>query len=281
MSTALVSLVDGIPCTTSQKVAEVFRKRHDNVIRGIENLRANCPKEFTDLNFEASEYTDNTGRKLPMYLLTRDGLTLLVMGYTGKEAMKFKLAYIEAFNAMEKRLEELRAMPDPCLSVEDRRPLSVLVGQWAGKAHLSFPDCWRELHGVFGITTVSELPAAQLPAALAWVQAKIEALSPSVPNVSPSVPDFPLELAVCGAQGKEKINLWNELEDLRKKLAWCNSMVFLTCSSGHSMYMTPEKNLFHTILRESVKQAQDSLEMAQHSVQSALRIKGQVDFFSL
>lgn len=279
MSTALVSLVNGIPTTTSQKVAEVFGKRHDSVVRGIRELQSKCPKEFTDHNFVASDYTDNTGRKLPMYLLTRDGLTLLVMGYTGKEAMKFKLAYIEAFNCMERQLAAQQAAPTlpPLSTVEDRRKLNNLVREWAAVSGQSFPDCWAEVHTAFDIEAVADLPAALVRDAEKWVQARLrEYYAPA-----PVAPDFPLELANCGRKGKEIVNLWAELEDLKKKLAWCNNMVFLACSEGRLMCLTAEKNLLHTILKESVKAAQDSLSMAQNSVQAALRIKAQVDFHTI
>ena len=279
MSTALVSLVNGIPTTTSLKVAEVFGKNHKNVLRGIEDLQSKCPKEFTGLNFEPSEYTDNTGRKLPMYLLTRDGLTLLVMGYTGKEAMKFKLAYIEAFNCMERQLAAQQAAPTlpPLSTVEERRKLNNLVREWAALSGQSFPDCWAEVHVAFDIEAVADLPAALVRDAEKWVQARLrEYYAPA-----PVAPDFPLELANCGRKGKEIVNLWAELEDLKKKLAWCNNMVFLACSEGRLMCLTAEKNLLHTILKESVKAAQDSLSMAQNSVQAALRIKAQVDFHTI
>ena len=92
-----VSLHDGRPATTSREVAHYFRKRHDNVVRDIRSIMDNCPEEFTALNFEVSNYLDQTGRSLPMYIIFRDGFTLLAMGYTGPEAMRFKLAYIEAF----------------------------------------------------------------------------------------------------------------------------------------------------------------------------------------
>lgn len=282
MSTALVSLVNGIPTTTSQKVAEVFGKNHKHVIRSIRELQDNCPKEFTETNFGLSEYTDNTGRKLPMYLLTRDGLTLLVMGYTGKEAMKFKLAYIEAFNCMEKQLEALRSMPDPCLSVEDRRPLSNLIGQWAGKAKMSFPDCWRELHTVFGISTVSELPASQLPAALAWVQAKIDGLGRPAALPAPSGPDFPMELAVYGATGKgQPVNLWEELKEAERILQKCAGIIMLKCNSGSLSHMTPEKLLFHKILTKSANHAAANVTIAMQSVATCLSVKHEVDFFTI
>lgn len=99
-----VSLHDGRPATTSREVAHYFRKRHDNVVRDIRSIMDNCPEEFTALNFEVSNYLDQTGRSLPMYIIFRDGFTLLAMGYTGPEAIRFKLAYIEAFNRMEAEL---------------------------------------------------------------------------------------------------------------------------------------------------------------------------------
>ena len=99
-----VMLHNGRPATTSLEVAKIFGKRHDNVVRDIRSIIDNCPKRFTALNFEVSNYLDQTGRSLPMYIIFRDGFTLLAMGYTGPEAMRFKLAYIEAFNRMEAEL---------------------------------------------------------------------------------------------------------------------------------------------------------------------------------
>ena len=87
-----LSLHDGRPATTSLEVAKFFDKRHDDVLKSIRNLRPNCPEEFTALNFEVSNYLDQTGRSLPMYIIFRDGFTLLAMGYTGPEAIRFKLA---------------------------------------------------------------------------------------------------------------------------------------------------------------------------------------------
>lgn len=91
--------------TTSRQVAEVFEKRHDNVLRDIENLKKDL------LNFEEiyieSEVPDSYGRKQKAYLITRDGFSLLVMGFTGEKALKWKLEYIQAFNAMENELKRI------------------------------------------------------------------------------------------------------------------------------------------------------------------------------
>lgn len=88
---------------SSLDVAETFEKRHADILRDIENLK--CSKEFTERNFALSSYKDSSGKNNKEYLITRDGFTILVMGYTGEKAMRFKEAYIKQFNAMEKALQ--------------------------------------------------------------------------------------------------------------------------------------------------------------------------------
>lgn len=87
------------PCVTSLDVAETFEKSHDHVLRDVRKL--DCSNEFRLSNFGESFYVNAQGKKQPMVIMTRDGFTLLVMGYTGSLAMKFKEAYIKQFNAME------------------------------------------------------------------------------------------------------------------------------------------------------------------------------------
>lgn len=99
-----VFLVNGRPATTSLEVAKFFGKRHDNVVRDIESVMSQTPENFLQLNFEESAYEQKTPigtKQARMFILYRDGFMLLVMGYTGKQAMQIKIAYIEAFNAME------------------------------------------------------------------------------------------------------------------------------------------------------------------------------------
>ncbi|MDR0572197.1 MAG: Rha family transcriptional regulator [Rickettsiales bacterium] len=106
----LVELVDNKPLTTSLRVAEVFGKRHDNIVRDIKKLE--CSEKFKLLNFEETERTVEIQafnglhtKKEPMYTITRDGFTFLAMGFTGKKAAQFKEAYINAFNQMEQTLK--------------------------------------------------------------------------------------------------------------------------------------------------------------------------------
>ncbi|HBQ4169529.1 TPA: Rha family transcriptional regulator [Escherichia coli] len=99
-----IAIVDGQAVTSSLAVANFFSKRHDDVLKKIRTLE--CSASFTARNFSVSDYTDCTGRKLPCYQITRDGFAFLAMGFTGKRAARFKEAYINAFNQMEKQLSK-------------------------------------------------------------------------------------------------------------------------------------------------------------------------------
>lgn len=91
-----------VTVVTSLDIAETFEKRHADVLRDVERLE--CSDDFRERNFALSSYKSLQNKTLPMYLITRDGFTLLVMGYTGERAMRFKESYIRQFNAMEKAL---------------------------------------------------------------------------------------------------------------------------------------------------------------------------------
>ena len=91
---------------SSLDVAETFDKNHKDVMESIRNIESSISRaEFSALFFLDS-YRASNGKSNPLYLMTRDGFTLLVMGYTGEKAMRFKLAYIKQFNAMEKALQD-------------------------------------------------------------------------------------------------------------------------------------------------------------------------------
>ena len=92
--------------TNSLLVAEKFGKEHSKVMRDIENL--SCSNEFRAANFGVSSYISLQNKKLPMYVITKDGFSFLVMGYTGKKAGLFKEEYIKAFNTMERSLKEIK-----------------------------------------------------------------------------------------------------------------------------------------------------------------------------
>ncbi|WP_297231663.1 Rha family transcriptional regulator [uncultured Desulfovibrio sp.] len=100
---------EGQPAVRSDIVAYHFHRNHRDVLRDIRKLRAKCPESFYQRNFAPVEYTDSKGEKRPACLLTRDAFSLLVMGFTGAEAVRWKIRYIEAFNTLEAAALESRA----------------------------------------------------------------------------------------------------------------------------------------------------------------------------
>lgn len=87
----------------SNMVAEIFEKRHDHILRDIRELLKTCSKEFSLPNFEESTYKVR-GKEYPCYNLTKDGFTMLAMGFAGEKAVQFKEMYINKFNEMERVL---------------------------------------------------------------------------------------------------------------------------------------------------------------------------------
>lgn len=104
MTDIILSTQNGEPVASSRQIAENFGKEHKNVLQTIDNMTAENSALLQ--MFHLSEYTTSQNKKLPMYLMNRDGFSLLVMGFTGKAALEWKLKYIAAFNAMEKKLAQ-------------------------------------------------------------------------------------------------------------------------------------------------------------------------------
>ena len=97
-----------VPSTTSLKISEVFGKRHDDVIKAIENHVAEG--DLTARNFAASSYKDSSGKSNKFYILDETFTTFLVMGFTGKEAVKWKLQYIKEFQRMREEIQNSKVI---------------------------------------------------------------------------------------------------------------------------------------------------------------------------
>lgn len=266
-----VSPHNGRPATTSLEVSRYFNKRHDHVVRSIRDLLDNCPKEFTAPNFGVSEYTDETGRTLPLFILYRDGFMLLVMGYTGKKALAVKLAYIEAFNRLEAELAAQRgaALPEvPHIAITpsttaSRKPLEKLVKVWARQSGLIVGDCWTMLNAAFNLQSITELPEEWIPDAIAWVQGKIDNLTPALPAAEPvPAPALPATDDIDGhfAAIREHIRQINNHEDA----------IFQAARKG----MPPLRgtNFLALLIHRNMENAGWSLHYALKSLETSARI---------
>lgn len=104
MSTDLVFSENGKALTNSLLVAKKFEKKHNHVLDTIRKILATTEKSAVLEMFALSQYVNEQNKEQPMYIMNRDGFTLLAMGFTGTKAMQFKLDYITAFNKMEQSL---------------------------------------------------------------------------------------------------------------------------------------------------------------------------------
>lgn len=140
----LVSVNDGKVVTTSLQVAEHFQRPHKDVLSSIRKL--DCSPIFQERNFSLSFYHSkllNGGyKKQPMYYITRDGFTFLAMGFTGKIAARFKEAYINAFNEMEKKLAG---------ETITEKAMSDLIDKLCGKIEENMNAQEKKLEKLFGM----------------------------------------------------------------------------------------------------------------------------------
>jgi anti-repressor protein len=123
----LTIVSNGQVVVNSRRVSEDFGKQHKDVLESIRDILA---AENSATKFFSESTFDNRGKKYPEYLMNRDGFSLLVMGFTGKEALQWKLKYIQAFNEMESQLspklpqnfaEALRLAADQAEQIESQK----------------------------------------------------------------------------------------------------------------------------------------------------------------
>ena len=193
-----VMLRNGRPATTSLEVAKFFGKRHDNVVRDIKEIIDNTPESFSALNFEGANYIDEQAKNRPMYIIYRDGFMLLVMGYTGKKALVIKLAYIEAFNALEAELQRQREgalPPADALAPSQQAQLKALVDAKVGmlpKEHQrkGYGEVWSRFARHFEIAKYTQLPPERMSEAVEYlIELELKIADPALPDMR-SLPRF-------------------------------------------------------------------------------------------
>ena len=202
--TPTLAVINGVPCASSLDIAEHFGKRHVDVMRAINNSITQVPEEFAQRNFAFSDYRDSTGRTLPKCDLTHDGFSFVVMGFTGKEAAKWKVVYITAFREMAERLTTAPASPDAPLSRRsdpERKALTAIINTWVSMAPIHYAAARAQVNAHFGVASMDRLTVAQVKEAIQWVQAKIDALptdkeslTVAPPTALPFRADFPEDM---------------------------------------------------------------------------------------
>lgn len=179
-----VVLTNNQATTTSTAVAEYFGKNHRHVLRAIDNLIAEMPEETHQRNFgqmfRKVEIGQGAMREFREFTLTRDGFALLAMGFTGKEAMQWKIAYLEAFNKMEAALKA-EAFAPTVINPAQQNTLQQIVAFKSGESGGLRAYCWSRFNNHFHLGSYKQLPAAYFDEAVAYLETLPMKKEPALP----------------------------------------------------------------------------------------------------
>jgi Rha family phage regulatory protein len=237
------------PVTTSEFVAKAFGKEHKNVLARIEEIRTQVPDFFGKLNFKPTEKQrkNNLGfiLKDKGYELTKNGFMLLVMGFTGKEAMAIKIAYINAFDTMAERLHRLQmhhVAINQLISKEQADNIQLAVEQRSQRTGESYQKIYAGLHAYLRIDSYRTMPVEHYTAALKYLE---------------SVPDAPelFKPVVTDRQALPNIN-----KDGRWLVIVKNSIA--THVRNISGYNCVNMEAFDKLMMQTKQQAEYLLELA-------------------
>ena len=161
-------------------------------------------EEFTPEMTQVIEISDTVNLTVPTRIFSLRGCHLVAMFARTPVAKAFRRWVLDVLDKLDAEQHAASSSPTPddftgTLSItpsttEDRKPLRALVGSWAQVSGLSFAACWNQLKAAFNLANIKELPQEWIPDALAWVQAKIDALpAPAPVTALPAAPSSPTD----------------------------------------------------------------------------------------
>ena len=167
LNNGLVEINNNQVVVSSRDIAEHFEKEHKNVLRNIDELVAQN-SATKDMFLEATR--EYRGQNFRYFLMNRDGFSLLVMGFTGKKALEWKLKYIEAFNAMEQHLSEQKYdKKEPPTEYELRelaikeRDAKIREAQLWEKLGSGYSGTFQQVCMTYAVNTLAEKEIVELP----------------------------------------------------------------------------------------------------------------------
>jgi Rha family phage regulatory protein len=205
----IVNIVEGRPVVSSLQIAEHFEKEHRGVLRDIRVITEEVPDDLREHNFVPSQYEGNTPtggkRSYPMYLLSRDGFTLVAMGFTGKKALEWKVKYIQAFNDMERALlggqhGQPVCLPPTELTPDQRRHLHDVMDAKVSaipneSRRAAYSEGWTRFNRHFRIAKYEQLPPERFTEALEYLIAlKLKTGQRALPATQAALPALPTDL---------------------------------------------------------------------------------------
>lgn len=178
-----VSVINNTVVTSSVAVASFFGKLHKDVLRAIRVLIDSAP-ELGQRNFAPSTYTNEQNKQQPCYTMDRKGFVLLAMGFTGEVALKFKIAYIDAFDTMERKLYQGNVTSTDTITNAQQVAIQQAVARRAKKTAVYYQTIYRAIKARYQIPRYTELKQSQFEDCMRF----IETVDLSVPEVPASEP---------------------------------------------------------------------------------------------
>lgn len=209
----ILTVVDNTVTALSTDVAKFFEKEHFSVVRDIENLLKKLP-DSRAYNFVAStiEIVSNLknapAKLIKAYRMTRDGFTLLVMGWTGEKALQFKLLWLDAFNRMEEQLRKSQQLSyDQALKIVEERNAIEIAGrinseqQYELKRAVSrkayalfgnrhYSNVWNKVKEQFKVPRYTHIPATRFQEAMQYIQSLTRADFPYIKDEEPDEAEY-------------------------------------------------------------------------------------------
>ena len=163
-------------------------------------------EEFTPEMTQVIEISDTVNLTVPTRIFSLRGCHLVAMFARTPVAKAFRRWVLDVLDKLDAEQHASLTSPTPDdftgplsltpSTTEDRKPLRALVGSWAQVSGLPFAACWNQLKAAFNLANIKELPQEWIPDALAWVQARIDALpAPATAAAMPSSPSAPTDEA--------------------------------------------------------------------------------------
>lgn len=183
-ATVDIAVENNKPMVSSLVVAEFFEKQHKNVLQSINELE--IPNDFRRLNFQPSSYLNKQNKEQPSFNITRDGFSLLTMGFTGKKAMEWKIKFLEAFNAMEERLKGSEAeLKFPLLKAdpEEIRCFEGFARYWCYLVGISWEEGKSQIENAVNIFDLNNINRLALRSAWTYVRACLYIVPHSFSNM--------------------------------------------------------------------------------------------------
>ena len=237
------------PVTTSEFVAKAFGKEHKNILRKIEEIFTQVPDSFIKLNFKFNEKLVKVGfgeRHDKFYELTKDGFILLVMGFTGKNAMSIKIAYINAFNAIAEKLRQIQAQQhvsiSHLISKEQADTIQRAVEERSQRTGEPYQKIYAGLHTYLNIDSYRAMPVENYTAALKYLE--------SIPNAPDMFKSAVVEnnvLRTINADGRWLVIVKN------------NRVTYAENINGYNCIKT---DVFKKLLIQTKQQAEYLMELA-------------------